>query len=69
TRPSQRKPREDSVIARPSAAAPWYVRGVVLFLCVLVCVLAARGTLRQGPPLRWGDAFTTESMFANQLGL
>ena len=59
TRPSQRKPREDSVIARPSAAAPWYVRGVVLFLCVLVCVLAARGTLRQGPPLRWGDAFTT----------
>lgn len=25
--------------------------------------------LRQGPPLRWGDAYTTDSMFANQLGL
>ncbi|MGH8355810.1 MAG: LTA synthase family protein, partial [Pseudomonas sp.] len=38
-------------------------------LCLLVAVVAARGTLRQGPPLRWGDAFTTDSMFANQLGL
>ncbi|WP_312913170.1 LTA synthase family protein [Stutzerimonas nitrititolerans] len=47
----------------------WPVRGVTLLLCVLVSVIAARGTLRQGPPLRWGDAFTTESMFANQLGL
>lgn len=27
-----------------------------------------RGTLRQGPPLRWGDAFTTASTFANHLG-
>ena len=25
--------------------------------------------MRQGPPLRWGDASTTESVFANQLGL
>ncbi len=31
--------------------------------------MAARGTLRQGPPLRWGDAYTTDSNFANQLGL
>ncbi len=38
-------------------------------MLILVCVVAARGTLRQGPPLRWGDAFTTESMFANHLGL
>ncbi|WP_405120164.1 LTA synthase family protein [Pseudomonas leptonychotis] len=43
--------------------------GLVLLLCLTLSVLAARGTLRQGPPLRWGDAFTTESMFANQLGL
>lgn len=47
----------------------WYVRIPVLILCVLLALIAARGTLRQGPPLRWGDAFTTESMFANQLGL
>jgi len=42
---------------------------LVFALCVALSVLAARGTLRQGPPLRWGDAFTTESVFANHLGL
>ena len=47
----------------------WYTRTAVFTLVVLVCVVAARGTLRQGPPLRWGDAFTTESMFANHLGM
>ncbi|MDX2354461.1 LTA synthase family protein [Stutzerimonas xanthomarina] len=49
--------------------AAWYTRTALFTLLVLVCVVAARGTLRQGPPLRWGDAFTTESMFANHLGL
>lgn len=43
--------------------------GMVLLSCLALAVLAARGTLRQGPPLRWGDAFTTESVFANHLGL
>ena len=42
--------------------------GVLLLLLISSTVLA-RGTLRQGPPLRWGDAYTTDSMFANQLGL
>ena len=42
--------------------------GIFLF-CLLLSVVAIRGTLRQGPPLRWGDAFTTDSTFANQLGL
>ena len=46
-----------------------YWRVSVFLLCVLIAVIAARGHLRQGPPLRWGDAYTTESMFANQLGL
>lgn len=44
-------------------------RWVALLLCLVMSVAAARGTLRQGPPLRWGDAFTTDSMFANHLGL
>lgn len=44
-------------------------RWLALLLCVVALVAAARGTLRQGPPLRWGDAFTTDSMFANHLGL
>ncbi|MFK0087763.1 LTA synthase family protein [Pseudomonas sp. NPDC090755] len=51
------------------SVAPWYVRGVVFFMVLLVAVVAARGTLRQGPPMRWGDAFTTDSNFVNQLGL
>ncbi|KAF1054683.1 MAG: Lipoteichoic acid synthase 1 [Stenotrophomonas maltophilia] len=58
---------------RPSAvgtpAARWPMRIATTLAVVLLCVIAARGTLRQGPPLRWGDAFTTESMFANHLGL
>jgi phosphoglycerol transferase MdoB-like AlkP superfamily enzyme len=48
--------------ARPGQA-------LVLLLCLLLSFVAARGTLRQGPPLRWGDAFTTDSVFANHLGL
>lgn len=47
----------------------WYGRFAVFFACLLLAVIAARGTLKQGPPLRWGDAYTTDSMFANQLGL
>lgn len=55
------------------SAAPmqlsWHWRGATLVALVLISVVAARGTLRQGPPLRWGDAFTTDSVFINQLGL
>jgi phosphoglycerol transferase MdoB-like AlkP superfamily enzyme len=52
-----------------SVPADWRVRIPVMLLCLAVAAVAGRGTLRQGSPLRWGDAFTTESMFANQLGL
>lgn len=45
------------------------VRIAVMMLCLAMVAIAARGTLRQGAPLRWGDAFTTSSMFANQMGL
>jgi len=51
------------------AVAPWPARAAV---CALVLVLlggAARGTLRFGPPLRWGDAFHSDFTFANHLGL
>jgi phosphoglycerol transferase MdoB-like AlkP superfamily enzyme len=47
----------------------WYWRGTAFFVCLVIAVIAARGHIRQGPPLRWGDAYTTSSMFANQLGL
>ncbi|MEZ5529478.1 MAG: LTA synthase family protein [Porticoccaceae bacterium] len=47
----------------------WYVRSGVFVICLLLAVVGIRGTLRHGPPLRWGDASTTDSVFANQLGL
>ncbi|MFZ6046955.1 LTA synthase family protein [Pseudomonas sp. CR3202] len=52
-----------------TSASPWFGRLAIFMICLVVAVVAARGHLRQGPPLRWGDAFTTDSMFANQLGL
>jgi phosphoglycerol transferase MdoB-like AlkP superfamily enzyme len=63
------------LLTRPKAIAPkstgpaWYWRGTAFFVCLVIAVIAARGHVRQGPPLRWGDAYTTSSMFANQLGL
>jgi phosphoglycerol transferase MdoB-like AlkP superfamily enzyme len=48
--------------------ASWPARFAVFGVLLVVSVVAARGTLRQGPPLRWGDAFTTASTFANRLG-
>ena len=43
--------------------------GVLCFVLFLTLVISARGTLASGPPLRWGDAYTTDNMFTNQLGL
>lgn len=61
---------ERATRARGHAAPPrWPARIAVFVMFLLVCVVAARGTLRSGPPLRWGDAYTTDSMFANHLGL
>lgn len=47
----------------------WGKRIGVFLLCGAVIFLSARSTLRQGAPLRWGDAFTTNAAFTNQLGL
>jgi phosphoglycerol transferase MdoB-like AlkP superfamily enzyme len=55
-----------SAPARPGAS--WPARLAVFGVLLVVSVVAARGPLRQGPPLRWGDAFTTASTFANHLG-
>ncbi|WP_061242754.1 LTA synthase family protein [Ectopseudomonas composti] len=61
---------ERATRAKGNAQAPhWPARTAVFVVVLLVSVVAARGTLRSGPPLRWGDAYTTESMFANHLGL
>lgn len=50
-------------------AAAWYYYPAAFVGVLLVAVVLARGTLRQGAPLRWGDAYTTSSMFVNHLGL
>jgi len=48
---------------------PILLRTTTLLVCLLILVAVGRGTLRQGAPLRWGDAYTTEFMFTNHLGL
>ncbi|MBC3951680.1 LTA synthase family protein [Pseudomonas folii] len=65
------RPRGEFSVSDASnrTVAPWYARIGVFVVCLLIAVIAVRGTLRQGPPLRWGDAYTTESNFANTLGL
>ncbi len=50
-------------------AAPWWLRFVLCVVVMFALVLGARGTLREGPPLRWGDAFHGQNLFANHLGL
>lgn len=45
------------------------LRAAVFLLVLALTAIACRGTLRQGPPLRWGDAFFSEFTFANHLGL
>ena len=52
-----------------STQYPFFLQIVIFLICTALLALAARGTLRQGSPLRWGDAYTTDSPFANQLGL
>ncbi|MET3717320.1 LTA synthase family protein [Pseudomonas sp. PvP001] len=63
------RPRVAAPANAGRSVAPWYARVGVFVVILLIAVVAARGTLRQGPPLRWGDAYTTDSNFANQLGL
>jgi len=41
----------------------------VFILMVFLAVWGGRGTLRSGPPLRWGDAFHSQYLFANHLAL
>ena len=63
------RPKSNRIRATHPAWGTRSIRVAAFILCSLLAVVAARGTLRQGPPLRWGDAFTTDSTFANQLGL
>ena len=48
-----------------------HVKHVLPFgvLMAILLIIGARGTLRQGPPLRWGDAYFSDSSAANHLAL
>lgn len=48
---------------------PIFIRLIVFILVFFLFALGARGTLRSGPPLRWGDAFLSQHLFSNHLGL
>lgn len=41
----------------------------IVVVLILLTIMLGRGTLRSGPPLRWGDAFHSDHMFLNHLAL
>jgi phosphoglycerol transferase MdoB-like AlkP superfamily enzyme len=61
--------RLDRATRRPVRPIAWQVRIPVFVVTVLVVAIACRGTLRFGPPLRWGDAYHSTFVFANHLAL
>lgn len=44
-------------------------RFLIAVMLTLIAAVCTRGTLRSGPPLRWGDAFHSSHLFANHLAL
>jgi len=45
-------------------------RALISIMLILLLIIGARGgTVRSGPPLRWGDAFHSNYLFANHLTL
>ncbi|RLA02324.1 MAG: LTA synthase family protein, partial [Gammaproteobacteria bacterium] len=54
---------------RPVAGYRIAIRIPVFVLILFLTVWGGRGTLRSGPPLRWGDAFHSQHLFANHLAL
>ncbi len=57
------------LVPTTSATAPWWLRALVYPPVLALTLLVCRGTLRHGPPLRWGDAYHSEHLFANHLAL
>lgn len=57
--------------SRPGAAGRgrYGPRLAVALLLIFCTAAAARGTFRSGPPLRWADAYKTNHLFTNHLGL
>lgn len=61
-------------IDRATRAPQFYTAGYLprlatAIILILITAVAARGTLRSGPPLRWADAYRTPHLFTNHLAL
>ena len=61
--------RLDQATRRTEPIPAWWIRVPAVVLVLFLVAWGARGTLRQGPPLRWGDAFHSQDLFANHLAL
>lgn len=64
-----RRCRPNGNLTGTNSPSPWWLRIGLLAIALPLLLIAGRGTLRQGSPLRWGDAYTTNSPFLNKLGL
>ncbi|MCD6292498.1 MAG: sulfatase-like hydrolase/transferase [Deltaproteobacteria bacterium] len=58
-----------SLILSPNNPGVFYHRLLIFMPLLALAVVACRGTLRSGPPLRWGDAYHSTHLFANHLAL
>jgi phosphoglycerol transferase MdoB-like AlkP superfamily enzyme len=62
--------RVDRLTRKREVAGYRIAHRVPVFILILFLTLwGGRGTLRSGPPLRWGDAFHSQHLFANHLAL
>ena len=54
---------------KPDTRYHYRSRLLIAIVLILLGFVSIRGTLRFGPPLRWGDAFHGPHLFANHLAL
>jgi len=59
----------DHLTRKEHAYPAWWIRLPVFTMVLFLVAWGGRGTLRHGPPLRWGDAFHSRHLFANHLPL
>lgn len=58
-----------AIIINANNQGALYLRLLVFIPLLVLHAIACRGTLRSGPPLRWGDAYQSTHLFANHLAL
>lgn len=57
-------------LSKQSKPAPFIYRILTTLIFLTIFIIGSRGgTIRSGPPLRWGDAFHSPHLFTNHLAL